>query len=104
MSAIVICGRSRPAEVTIPTIQSDEAGRLNLDVAILQAAIWEQNEVIRRLANETNAPLLDLAQAEIPSDQYVDGYHFNASGNQFRANLLAELIEERYSAKLAGLE
>ena len=105
---IISVSRSRGADVILSTwavsaeaLTGDDP---RLESPDYQAAIEEQNEVIRQLANETNAPLLDLAQAEIPSDQYVDGYHFNASGNQFRANLLAELIVKRYSAKLAGLE
>ena len=101
---MIALSRSRGADVVLSTwavsaeaLTGDDP---RLESPDYQAAIEEQNEVIRQLANEMNAPLLDLALAEIPNRHYVDGYHFNTGGNRFRANLLADLIEVRYSERL----
>jgi len=60
-----------------------------------QAAVAEQNVMIRRLAHELGVTMWDLAAADLPPREYVDGSHFNAAGNHHRATLLADLLETK---------
>ncbi len=57
-----------------------------------QRAIGQQNTVLKSLgSNSTAATLLDMAELMPDDGQYfVDGYHFNAAGNELRARHTAD--------------
>lgn len=60
-----------------------------------RAAIDEHNAVIRKVAAETSAHLLELADvlASEPA-LFTDGYHFNPAGNWRRAELIREFLRQ----------
>ena len=56
-------------------------------------AMRQHNELTRRIAAQTGAPLLDLA-ALFPDDHrlFTDGLHMNEAGNRKRAQLIGDFI------------
>lgn len=73
---------------------------LRLGTPEYQAAVAEQNVMIRRLAGELGAILWDLAAVNIPPEDFVDGSHFNGPGNHHRAALLADLLESELGGEM----
>ena len=58
----------------------------------ISAPSGQQNTVLKSLgSNSTAATLLDMAELMPDDGQYfVDGYHFNAAGNELRARHTAD--------------
>lgn len=68
-----------------------------------QAAIAEQNEMVRKLAKELRVPLVDMA-TQMPADRefwHRDGVHLTASGNRRFAEIVAAAIHARVAAMMA---
>ncbi len=60
-----------------------------------QAAIAEQNAVVRSIVSGGGATLLDLAELVPDEGRYfVDGYHFSSAGNQLRAHHTANHLRD----------
>lgn len=60
----------------------------------VQAAIEATNGIVRRLAQESGAPLLDLAPQLTGKELFTDGVHFTAAGNRVRADLVASGLRD----------
>ncbi len=60
-----------------------------------RAAIAEHNDILRRLAHETSAHVLELADTLAAEPAlFTDGLHFNAAGNWRRAELIREYLRQ----------
>ncbi len=70
-------------------------GQLRLGTPEYQAAVAEQNGVVRSIAAASGATLFDLAEIMPDEERYfVDGYHFSASGNALRARHTADHLRD----------
>jgi lysophospholipase L1-like esterase len=61
-----------------------------------QFALQEHNETMERVADNYNVPFYDL-EANMPEGEtyYFDGIHFTATGNQVRAEFIADFLIEQ---------
>lgn len=61
----------------------------------VQAAIDENNAIVRSVAQETGTPVIDLHAKLQSRDLFTDGFHFTRAGNEARAAILRRYFHER---------